>query len=191
MVSEDKRSVLVALDGVRGKPGSGQERAPQECGDIGLRIGRDGTWYYRDSAIGRKPLVKLFASVLRREEDGSYYLVTPAERVLIAVEDAPFLAVELRVEGVGRLQRLSFRTNIDDWIEAGAEHPFSFRVEGGRSFTPYIVVRDRLEARLARPVYYELVAGAVSEVRSGPAELGVWSGGVFFPFPAPEGPREA
>jgi hypothetical protein len=190
MASQDKRSVLVALDEVRGKAGAGQKRGPQECGDIGLRIGRDGTWYYRDSAIGRKPLVRLFASVLRREEDGRYYLVTPAEKVLIAVEDAPFLAVEMRVEGAARQQRLSFRTNTDDWVEAGTEHPFSFRMEADGSFTPYILVRDRLEARLARPVYYELVAAAASEVRSGRDELGVWSGGVFFPFPVPEGPGE-
>lgn len=191
MASQDKRSVLVALDEVRGKPGSGQERGPQECGDIGLKIGRDGTWYYRESAIGRKPLVRLFASVLRREEDGRYYLVTPAEKVLVTVEDAPFLAVEMRVEGTGRQQRLSFRTNIDDWVAAGTGHPLSFRVATGGSSVPYILVRDRLEARLARPVYYELVAAAASELRGGSEALGVWSGGTFFPFPAPEVPGAA
>ena len=190
MASQDKRSVLVALDEVRGKPGPAQKRGPQDCGDIGLRIGRDGTWYYQNSAIERKPLVKLFASVLRQEDDGSYCLVTPVEKVLVAVEDAPFLAVEMSRDGTGQGQDLTFRTNLDDWVEAGAEHPFSFRAEQDGSFTPFILVRDRLQARLARPVYYELVAAAVSEDRGGRRELGVWSGGIFFPFPPAEASAE-
>jgi uncharacterized protein len=187
MASRNKKSVRGALDEVLGKPGSKAGRVPQDCGDIGLRIARDGTWYYQNSAIERKPLVKLFASVLRREDDGRYCLVTPVEKVQVEVEDAPFLAVALEVEGRGRQQRLTFRTNIGDLVEAGAEHPFSFRSEKDGSFTPFILVRDRLQARIARPVYYELVAAAVTEVRGGARELGVWSGGIFFPFPAPGG----
>lgn len=187
MASRNKKSVLGALDEVRGKHFAGKEGGPQDCGDIGLKIGRDGTWYYQNSAIDRKPLVKLFASVLRRDDDGRYCLVTPAEKVLVAVEDAPFLAVALDLEGKGRRQRLTFRTNIGEFVEAGAEHPFSFRVEKDGSFTPFVLVRDRLQARIARSVYYELVAAAVSEARGGARELGVWSGGIFFPFPAPRG----
>jgi hypothetical protein len=187
MASRNKKSVLGALDEVRGKPAPKAGRGPQDCGDIGLKIARDGTWYYQNSAIERKPLVKLFASVLRRDDDGRYCLVTPAEKVQIDVEDAPFLAVALDVEGSGRHQRLTFRTNIGEFVEAGAAHPFSFRAEKDGSFTPFILVRDRLQARIARPVYYELVAAAVSQVRGVARELGVWSGGIFFPFPAPRG----
>ena len=134
-------------------------------------------------AIGRKPLVKLFASVLRLEKDGQYYLVTPAEKALIHVEDAPFLAVAMTIEGSGKRQRLSFRTNLDETVEAGSKHPLSFRPEKNGSFTPFVLVRDRLKARLTRPVYYELVAAAVNERRD-KKELGVWSGGTFFRFRA-------
>jgi uncharacterized protein len=156
---------------------------PQECGDVGLKIGRDGTWYYQDSPIRRKPLVKLFASVLRREADGHYYLVTPAERALVRVEEAPFMAVGMEVEGGGRDQRLTFRTNVDDEVTAAADHPLRFRPERDGSFTPFVMVRDGLEARLDRPVYYELVELAVTNSRDGEDELGVWSGGTFFLFP--------
>ena len=102
-----KKSVLDALGEVRDKSMLPERRAPQDCGDIGLRIARDGTWYYRDSAIGRRPLVKLFASVLRRETDGRYCLVTPAEKALVHVEDAPFLAVAMEAKGSGKRQRLT------------------------------------------------------------------------------------
>ena len=121
--------------------------------------------------------------MLRREKDGRYYLVTPAEKVLVEVEDAPFLAVAMEVEGSGKRQRLTFRTNLDEMVEAGPEHPLSFRVEKDGSFTPFVLVRDGLQARLARPVYYELVAAAATETKGGKEELGVWSGGIFFPFP--------
>ena len=183
MARRDEKSVLRALGEAQAKPGSAARRVPQDCGDIGLKIGRDGTWYYRESAIGRKPLVKLFASVLRQERDGRFYLVTPAEKVLIHVEDAPFLAVAMTVEGAGERQRLTFRTNLDDEIEAGPDHPLSFRPEENGRFTPYVLVRDKLKARLTRPVYYELVAAAASEGKGGKHGLGVWSGGTFFAFP--------
>lgn len=186
MARRDKTEALVALDEVRGKSVQPYARAPQVCGDIGLRIGRDGTWYYQNSAIRRKRLVKLFASVLRREEDGRYYLITPAEKALVQVEDVPFVAVEMTVAGKGRHQRLIFRTNIDDVVEANKEHPLSFRAEKNGSFIPFVLVRDGLKARLARPVYYDLVAAAASEVRGGRRELGVWSGGSFFPFSTPQ-----
>jgi uncharacterized protein len=186
MASRDEKSVLRALGEARAKSVPAERRVPQDCGDIGLRIGRDGTWYYRESAIGRKPLVKLFASVLRQEKDGRYYLVTPAEKVLIHVEDAPFLAVGMTVEGSGERQRLSFRTNLDDEVKAGPDHPLSFRPETNGSFTPFVLVRDTLKARLTRPVYYELVAAAATEGKGARSGLGVWSGGTFFPFPVPK-----
>jgi len=171
------------LGRVRGPSGGPERRTPQDCGDVGLKIGRNGTWYYQNSPIGRKPLVKLFASVLRRESDGHYYLVTPAERAVVRVEEAPFIAVEMQIEGSGRKQRLVFRTNVDDEVTADADHPLSFRPERDGSFTPFVLVRDGLKARLDRPVYYELVEAAVTKRRGGGDELGVWSGDTFFLFP--------
>jgi hypothetical protein len=183
MPDQDSRSVLVALGKGRGKPRSPTLPNVNDCGDIGLRIARDGTWTYRGSPIGRKPLVKLFASVLRREADGRYFLVTPVEKVGIEVEDAPFLAVAMTAEGAGTEQRLSFRTNLDDIVVADLVHPLSFRVEPDRSFTPFVEVRDGLRARLTRAVYYELVAIAAAGGDSERREFGVWSEGTFFPFP--------
>ena len=119
--------------------------------------------------------------MLRREKDGRYYLVTPAEKALVHVEDAPFLAVAMEVKGSGKRQRLTFRTNLDEIVEAGPEHPLSFRVEKSGGFIPFVLVRDGLQARLTRPVYYELVAA--SESKEGKTEMGVWSCGAFFPFP--------
>ena len=183
MSDQDDSAILVASGEGRSKPTSPTLPKINSCGDIGLKIGRDGTWYYEGSPIGRKPLVKLFASVLRREADG-YYLVTPVEKVPIEVEDAPFLAVALEVTGEGEAQTLRFRTNLDDMVEAGPEHRLSFRVEADGSFTPHVDVRDGLPARLTRSVYYELVA--LSAQGTGPAKLeqGVWSSGTFFVFPA-------
>jgi hypothetical protein len=190
MARQVKKSVLDVLGDVRGKSMLTERRTPQDCGDIGLKIARDGTWYYQDSAIGRRPLVKLFASVLRREKDGRYYLVTPAEKALVHVEDAPFLAVAVEVKGSGKRQRLTFRTNLDELVEAGHEHPLSFRTEKSGSFTPFVLVRGGLQARLTRPVYYELVAAAATETKGGKNEMGVWSSGTFFPFPEPPPPNK-
>ena len=92
---------------------------PPYCGDIGIRIAGDGTWFYAGSPIGRKPLVALFASVLRKDEDGLTYLVTPVEKVLVTVDDAPFMAVEMTVSGSGHGRELTLRTNVDDWVTAG------------------------------------------------------------------------
>lgn len=184
MSDQDKRDLLVALDQVRGKPRSGALPKINVCGDIGLKIARDGTWSYQGSPIQRKPLVKLFASVLRQEGDGSYWLVTPVEKVPIRVEGAPFVAVEMWTEGRGEAQLLLFRTNVDDVVAADGEHPLGFASAPPSNFLPFVVVRDGLRARLARPVYYELAAMAVEGSRAG--ELGVWSAGTFFPFPAPE-----
>lgn len=153
---------------------------PAELRDLDMRIARDGTWYYRGSAIHRLPLVKLFASVLRREADGSYWLVTPAERGPVVVEDAPFVAVAVDREGEGREQRLIFRTNLDEIVTAGADHPMRVDTAADGTPAPYILVRPGLEARLARPVFYELVELGVEEPALGAGQFGVWSQGVFF-----------
>jgi hypothetical protein len=162
---------------VRPKRGT---RQPIDCGDFDLRIARDGTWFYRGSPIGRLPLVKLFASVLRREADGRYWLVTPAERGRIEVEDAPFLAVALTAEGEGRRQQLIFRTNLDDIVTAGTDHPLRVETDVRGEPAPYILVRDNLEAKLARPVFYELVELGTEERIENTTQFGVWSGGAFF-----------
>ena len=158
----------------------GRIRQPVDCGDLDIRIARDGTWSYRGSPIGRAPLVKLFASVLRREADGSYWLVTPAERGRIEVEDVPFLAVELTALDGGCDQRLIFRTNVDDIVTAGPDHSLRVETAANGEPAPYIMVRGGLEARLARPVFYELVELGTEEEIAGAVQFGVWSNGAFF-----------
>ena len=162
---------------------------PPYCGDIGMAIKADGTWFYQGSPIGRMALVKLFARVLRRDEDGRHYLVTPVEKVDVAVEDAPFLAVEMEVRGDGQGQELIFRTNVDDIVTAGPDHPIRFdREAGSDGLKPYVRVRGRLEALVTRAVYYDLVELALaSQVRPhgvGADVPGVWSGGHFFAMTA-------
>jgi hypothetical protein len=161
-------------------------RVPTECGDLPFLIKRDGTWLYRGSPINRKELVCLFASVLRREADGSWWLQTPAERGRIEVEDTPFIAVELDWAGDGRYQKLSFRTNVDEVITAGPDHPIRVSHDVITCEpTPYIHVRPGnghldIEARINRATYYELVALAVPEWVGSKRLLGVWSCGKFF-----------
>ena len=158
-------------------------RPPQLfCGDIDIRIAGDGTWFHEGCPIGRLPLVKLFASVLRRE-DSDYWLVTPVEKARIVVDDVPFVAVEMEAEGNGEGQRLRFRTNLDEWVSADAAHPLAFRsLPGSDEKAPYLTVRDGLEARVARAAYYPLVELCVEREVEGRPVLGVWSAGVFFPF---------
>jgi len=156
---------------------------PPFCGDIDMRIARDGSWHYCGSPIGREALVRLFSTVLRRDEDGRYYLVTPVEKLGIAVDDAPFLAVEMHAADDGAAAGLTFRTNVGDVVEAGSGHPLRFvddAATGG--LVPYVHVRGRLEARLTRAVAHELAARAVAADVDGVAHLGVWSGGRFFPM---------
>jgi uncharacterized protein len=155
----------------------------ESCGDFSLRIGRDGTWYYHDSPIRRLPLAKLFATVLRREPDGTYWLVTPAERGRIIVEDVPFIAVEMTVMGGDRDQILSFRTNLDDRVEADESHPLRVVTDPRTGEpSPYVMIRRGLEARLARPVFYQLVDLGTDETIDGVSSFGVWSNGKFFPL---------
>lgn len=154
---------------------------PPYCGDIGMAIQADGTWLYQGSPIGRAALVRLFARVLRKDADGRHHLVTPVEKVAVAVEDAPFLAVEMQVDGTGERQRLTFRTNVDDIVECGPDRPMRFVTEAGSGgLKPYLLVRGRLEALVSRAVYYDLVELAVPARVDLPDRLGVWSGGVWW-----------
>ena len=154
-----------------------------DCGDFGIRIARDGTWHYEGSPIARRAIVRLFATVLKRDAQGVYWLETPVEKGRVEVEDAPFLAVELAVSGQGRHQGLRFRTNMDEWVEAGPDHPLRVAEDPKtRQPTPYLLVRDGLEARITRSVYYELVELGVEEGVGLDAALGVWSGDAFFPL---------
>lgn len=154
---------------------------PAFCGDLDIRIARDGTWFYMGSPIGRKPLVKLFSSVLRKDVDGRTYLVTPVEKIGITVDDAPFLAVEMAVDGQGRDQIISFRTHVDDVVTVDADHPFRFVIDtetGG--LKPYVLVRGNLEALVTRAVFHDLVELGVDEEGAEGRRFGVWSSGVFF-----------
>jgi uncharacterized protein len=153
---------------------------PPYCGDIGLEIRRDGVWRYQGSPITRAPMVALFASVLRKDEDGQTYLVTPVEKVLVRVEDAPFLGVEMRVEGDGPTQMIHLRTNLNDWVCVDVDHPMRFQVqEGTGGLKPYVRVRGRLDALLTRAIYLDLVELAHTNSMARP-DLGVWSGGVWW-----------
>lgn len=153
---------------------------PPDCGDIGLRIRSDGTWLYQNSPIGRTALVKLFASILRQDSDGKTYLVTPVEKILVTVDDAPFLAVEMVASGEGEAQTVAVRTNVDDVVSVDATHPLRFvRQEPGGGLKPYVRVRGGLEALATRAVYAELAA--LAEPRDAEsATLGVWSGGIWW-----------
>lgn len=152
---------------------------PPFCGDLDMRIAQDGTWYYLNSPIGRKPLMKLFASVLRFDDDGKYYLVTPVEKCGIRVDDAPFTAIRMKREGEGREQVIGFETNTDDEVTVGAAHPLRFAVEEGTDgLKPYVLVRANLEALVSRALFYDLVAAGAVEGDW----FGVWSLGRFFPM---------
>jgi hypothetical protein len=161
---------------------------PPFCGDIDMEIRADGTWFYMGTPIGRAPLVQLFSSVLRKDEDGKTYLVTPVEKVGIRVIDAPFVAVEMNASERDGQQVLTFRTNVGDVIEAGKDHPLRFPDHGKDSeLKPYLHVRGRLEALVSRAVMYELVElGEVAEV-AGREMFVVHSGSEIFPImPADE-----
>jgi len=155
---------------------------PAFCGDLDMRIARDGTWFYLGTPIGRKPLVKLFSSILRKDED-AYFLVTPVEKVGITVEDAPFVAIDFEVDGDGRDQSLTFLTNVDDVVTAGPDHPIRVArdPETGEP-SPYVLVRANLEALIDRKSFYRLVDIGTHEERDGTGWFGVWSGGDFFPI---------
>jgi hypothetical protein len=189
-IMTDKRAPSKRLEHLAGQmrdPARPALRQPIDCGHFDISIARDGTWFYRGSPIARLPLVRLFSTVLRREADGTFWLITPVERGRITVEDAPFVAVEVTRHGEGRQQRLIFRTNVDDTVAADAAHPL--RVVNDpetEAPNPYVLVRDGLEARLTRPVFYELVELGIEERVGDETLYGVWSNGTFFPLGALE-----
>ena len=149
---------------------------PTHCGDSEIRIARDGVWYHQGSPIGREAMVRLFASILRREADGSHVLITPVEKLDIVVDDAPFVAVEVKAEGWGRDATLAFRLNTGDLVTAGPANPLRFAAadDGPR---PYLAVRGGMEALVARSVYYELADRAEADEHGA---IGIWSDGAFF-----------
>ena len=153
---------------------------PPFCGDLDMRIATDGTWFYLKTPIGRPALVKLFASVLKREGD-KYFLVTPVEKCGIAVDDAPFLAVEMQVENIAGVHVLHFRTNVDDWIACGPDHALRFEPEPGTGgLKPYLHVRADLWAKVTRALFYDLVELGEEREVTGERMFGVMSGSEFF-----------
>lgn len=158
---------------------------PPFCGDLDMEIRSDGTWFYMGTPIGRQPLVRLFSTVLRKDDDGKTYLVTPVEKVGIRVQDAPFVAVEMAVSGEGCSQNLTFRTNVGDVVEVGSEHRLRFEIHGeNNELKPYLHVRGNLEALVSRPVMYDLVELGEHLEIDGISMFAVRSGGVLFPVMA-------
>lgn len=155
---------------------------PAHCGDIDIRIARDGTWFHQGAPFTRRELVRLFSTILRKDPDG-FHLVTPGEKMRIRVDDAPFLAVLLRAEGDGETQRLVFTTNVGDETVAGADNPIRVdsNAETGEP-RPYVHVRRGLEARISRNVFYQLADMVVPGTGEYAGQLGVWSEGRFFPL---------
>lgn len=182
----DKKA-LISLDGIAhsltatGKKSThGPEKwNPPLCGDIGLAIQPNGSWTFQGSLIQRPSLIKLFSKVLYREENGSTYLKTPYEKVIVSVADAAFIAVALEIIGEGHSQKLLFRTNVDELFPAGTEHPLRFQINPiTGAIKPYLSIRYRLEALLTRDVTRQLL----NLIEEG-SLLGIWSGGVFFEIP--------
>jgi len=166
--------------------GTGRRAPPVElwdppfCGNLDMRIASDGTWFYLKTPIGRPALVKLFASVLKREGN-DYFLVTPVEKCGIRVDDAPFLAVELKVEKGPSGQVLNFRTNVDDWVVCGPRHALRFDLEASTGgLKPYLHVRRGLWAKVTRTLFFDLVDLGEEREIDGTAVFGVSSMGVFF-----------
>ena len=166
-----------------------EQWAPERSADIDMEIRADGSWWHEGGRINREKLVKLFSTILRRDEDGSYWLVTPYEKVVVHVEEAPFIAVRAeQADGTGEEQTLAFVTNVGDVVVAGPDHPI--RVETDPETlepSPYLRVRGRLEAKLSRPVFYELAGLAVEGSGALEGRMGVWSQGMFFDLGPAEG----
>jgi hypothetical protein len=171
--------LIAALKREAGSPDKGRPPVdkwnPAHCGEIGMEILADGTWKHEGTRITRESLVKLFASILRKDEDGQTYLVTPVEKIIVKVEDAPFVAIRADRVGEGRDQTIVFTTNVGDIITAGPDHPLRIERRGDEP-RPYVHVRGRLEARILRAPFYELVEWAEPEA----GRLGVWSGGEWW-----------
>ncbi len=182
IMDENKASLSSYSQGASiGETGpAGIETTPRQIifGDIGMRIDQDGVWHYRGSPINRLELVKLFASVLRRDTEGAHWLITPAEVAPVAVEDAPFIAVAMEVEGSDHNQVIHLRTNVDTSVRVDADHPLRPGADG----VPRVQMAGGLEAKLNRPVYYDVVALGVEEKSQGAQIFGVWSAGTFHPL---------
>jgi hypothetical protein len=195
MTGEDAASGLAGLQALVERAGKRDKGLPPVerwnpafCGDLDIIIKKDGTWFYMGTPIGRMALVRLFATVLRKDEDGKTYLVTPVEKIGITVEDAPFVAVEMNASMRDGEQVLTFRTNVGDIVEAGPEHPLRYVIaEGNEGVKPYLLVRGRLEALMARPVMYELISHGEEIEIDGQLMFAVRSKGAVFPImPAEE-----
>ncbi len=191
MSDSSKKSVTASPDSIARAAGAAQKTRgpapvhlwnPPFCGDLDMRIARDGTWFYLGTPIGRKPLVKLFSSIIRKDGD-AYFLVTPVEKVGITVEDAPFVAVDFDVAGKGKDQRITFITNVDDKVVAGPDNPIrvNYNATTGEP-SPYVLVRTNLRALIDRKSFYRLVDLGVSTKINGTDWFGIWSDGAFFPF---------
>ena len=195
-MAKEGQSSLEAITGALAQAGTVKGPPPVErwnppfCGDLDMRIAADGTWFYLKTPIGRPALVKLFASVLKREGD-SYFLVTPAEKCGITVDDAPFLAIELKIEDGAAGRVLHFRTNVDDWVACGPQHALRFEPEtatGG--LKPYLHVRRDLWAKVTRTLFFDLVDIGEERDVEGRAMFGVASMGTFFPMAPADQVRE-
>jgi uncharacterized protein len=159
---------------------------PAYCGEIDMRIAQDGTWHYMGTPINRPALVRMFSTVLRKDPE-RYVLVTPVERVGIAVEDAPFLAVEMAVVGESENRQIAFRTNVDDLAQVGPDHPLRFEHDATGGVKPYVRIRGDLWARATRSLAFDLIAMGEEREIAGAAIFGIKAGGMFFPIaPAPE-----
>jgi len=193
-MAKEGQSGLEAITGALARAGKGpppvERWNPPFCGDLDMRIAADGTWFYMKTPIGRPALVKLFASVLKREGDG-YFLVTPVEKCGITVDDAPFLAVELNVENGAAGRVLHFRTNVDDWVACGPQHALRFEPEAGTGgLKPYLHVRRDLWAKGTRALFFDLVEIGEEREVDGKVVFGVASMGVFFAMAPADQVRE-
>jgi hypothetical protein len=193
----DKRDLdglTVAARNAAGNTGKGLPPVhlwnPPFCGDLDMRIASDGTWFYLGTPIGRPALVRLFSTILKRE-DGKHFLVTPVEKVGIRVDDAPFLAVEMMTEQDEHGRRLSFRTNVDDWVPCDGDHRLRFEAGADGGLTPYLHVRADLWAKVTRALYYDLVDMGEERMVDSQAMFGVVSSGEFFAMADAAQAREA
>jgi hypothetical protein len=193
-MSQGLSAMIAELERLAKEQGGGKRIPPVDqwnpayCGDVGIEIRADGTWWHQGGRMTREALVRLFASVLRKDADGLTYLVTPGEKILVRVEDAPFLAVRVDRAGEGRAQTLVFTTNMGDVVAAGPDHPIRVRTDPEtQEPRPYVRVRGRLEARILRAPFYEMVEWA--EERGD--KSGVWSNDIFFEIGAAGGETAA
>lgn len=193
-MAKEGQSALDTITGSLGRGGKGPPPVelwdPPYCGDLDMRIAADGTWFYLKTPIGRPALVRLFASVLKREGD-RYFLVTPVEKCGIRVDDAPFLAVEMTVDDSTDGRVLNFRTNVEDWVACGPDHRLRFEPEAGTGgLKPYLHVRRNLWAKVTRALFFDLVELGEERDHNGTAMFGVASGGAFFPMAPAQAMRE-